>query len=449
MPTQLPLVAIVGRPNVGKSTLFNRLVGSRKSVVSSIRATTRDRILGLAQWRGVQFRLMDMGGMEFGMREALDLAIQRHVEQGLKEADVFILMCDAQAGLLPVDQMVLERLRITGKPVIAAINKLDDKLNVPADFFALGLEEKPVGISALHGKGTGDLLDRTVTYLQHKPASAAPYRSSLSVAIVGRQNVGKSSLFNALLKEERAIVSDIPGTTRDAVDTFMQFQDIPLTLIDTAGLRHRRKVKSPIDTFSMSRSMEAISRAHVALLVIDAGVGITTDDLRIATAIEESGCGVVILINKWDLVKEPDEKKLPAGIHRALPMLSFSPVLAVSAKTGHNVPASIHAAYDLHKRMFTAMSDEECTEMLKRAWASPIPPRMRGRVVRLHAARWLAGRPVRIEATVTPSGQLPLPFLRTVIKSLYRKPQCTGLPLRLITTTPNKKHHAPVNFGTD
>lgn len=448
MPAPLPLIAIVGRPNVGKSTLFNRVIGARKSVVSSIRATTRDRIVAVGQWRGVRFRLMDMGGMEFGIRQGLDFHIQRHVEQGLQEADVFILMCDGQAGLLPTDQMVRDRLRATGKPVIAVVNKLDDRLSVPPDFYTLGVPEL-VALSALHGKGTGDLLDQAIAHLKDKAGSGLSLRSSLSIAIVGRQNVGKSSLFNALLDEERAIVSEIPGTTRDAVDTFATFQNVPVTLIDTAGLRHRRKVKNPIDTFSMTRTLEALARSQVALFVLDAGVGVVTDDLRIASAIAEAGCGVVILLNKWDLVKEPNEKQLPAAVGRFLPMLSFAPVLAVSAKTGYNVPEVIHAAYDIHQRMLTPMSDADCLALLRRAWISPVAPRMRGRLIRLHAARWITGRPVRLEVTASPGGELPLPFLRTVIKNLHRKPQCAGLPLRLITTTPSKQRHVPADLGTD
>ena len=456
-----PVIALVGRPNVGKSTLFNRLLGARQAVVSTSRGTTRDRLYGQLEWRGQSLTLIDTGGFEFDASGSIGTAVQRHVQQALKEADGFLLVCDAQQGLVPADQMIMERLRKMGKPVVLAVNKLDHRPAVPPDFFSLG-PAQPLAISALHGRGTGDLLDhllKTFQALRQEPPCSdssafglttarggpgsgphwdAPRQppSLVSVAIIGRQNVGKSSLLNALLREDRVIVSEIPGTTRDAVDTRLVVNGTPICLIDTAGLRHRRKVRDPVDLFSMARSREAIGRCNVALVVLDGTTGVTTDDLRNVTQVCDAGRGLILLVNKWDLVKGGSERRLTDAVHRAIPFATFAPVLAVSAKTGFHLPRVLTATLRVARAMRQGLADIDCVALLMKAWATHAPPRFRGRAIRLQSACWLPGHPVRVELITRPIGRLPAPYQHYLLKRFHEHPKLSGVPIRLIVKEP-------------
>ena len=422
----------MGRPNVGKSTLFNRLIGRRQAIVSSTRGTTRDRLYGTLEWRGIPLTLIDAGGVELTRPEGLGAAIQRHVQEALREADGVVLICDAQDGLLPADALILDRLRRLNKPLLLAVNKLDDRPNVPAEFFSLGLHEL-FPLSALHGRGTGELLDRLVqqTAAPATPATHEPEISDLSVAIVGRQNVGKSSLLNALLRQERVIVSELPGTTRDTVDTELKLGGTRIRLIDTAGLRHRRKVKDPIDFYAMSRTTDAVRRCDVALVVLDATAGITRDDQRMLRHVAEAGCGCVIAVNKWDLITGGRRQQLPDAVHRQAASVPYAPVLAVSAKTGFQVADSLQLALRVARAMRRGLEDAQGLTWLQRAWQSHPPPRWRGRVIRLHDVEWLPGRPNHLRLTLRPVGWLPKPYQQYVLKQLYRHPQLSGIPIQL------------------
>ncbi len=429
------IVALVGRPNVGKSTLLNRLIGRRKAVVSSLRGTTRDRVYGETSWRGVPLTLIDTGGFEFAKATTgLAAAVQRHLHQAVEQAERFVVICDAKEGFVAADQMVIDYLRTTGKPLIVAVNKVDDRPIVPPEFFALGVELL-LPISALHGHGTGRLLDllteevpagvRSGTAKSEKPAmSPRPPQTTVAIAIVGRQNVGKSSLLNALLREERAIVSEMPGTTRDVVDTLLSLHGESVLLIDTAGLRHRRKVKSPIDLFSMARTLEAIWRCDVALLVLD------------ATQVLEVGCGLVVLANKWDLVVKGNEGALTERVHRLMPFASFAPVIATSAKTGFQVQRALTMARHIQRLRRRGLPEGACTGLLQRAWRSHTPPRFRGRAIQLRQARWLPGRPATIELTTSPIGRLPAPYQHYLLNQLHAHPQLVGMPIRLLIKGP-------------
>ena len=429
---QRPLIAIVGRPNVGKSTLFNRLLGARKAVVSPLRGTTRDRVAGQAHWRGRALTLVDCGGFEFTKENGLAAAIQRHVRQAIHEADGIVFVCDAPQGLVPMDELIMEHLRQTGKPVIVVANKADYRPVVPPELFRLGVSEI-LPVSALHGRGTGDLLDRLVEHFPSEGAPPAPSGSPvMAVAIVGRQNVGKSSLYNALLREERVIVSEAPGTTRDAIDTTLTVDGAPVCLIDTAGLRHRRKVKHPVDLFAMSRSIEAMTRCDVALVVLDATQGLTQDDRRIVQQVCDAGRGLVVLMNKWDLVKGGRERTLAEVVHRALPAAAFAPVVAVSAKTGFHVAQSLALARNVFRAMHRPMSDDTCHRLVQELWANRPTPRFRGRPIQLQQARWVPGRPVRVELTVRPAGYVPIPFQHFLLKRLSTHPRVGGIPIQLI-----------------
>ena len=450
MSEHTPLIALVGRPNVGKSTLFNRLVGQRKAVVSPTRGTTRDRIYGEIEWRGRRFELSDTAGMDLARSEGLAAIIQAQVAQAVKEADVIMLVCDALEGLVPADQMILDRLRVTGKPMVIAVNKADHRLVMPPEFFSLGASAI-YPVSAIHGIGTGELLDEIVQQVLPKGprrADAAPqpdaasHRASCSgevralrapaVAIVGRQNVGKSSLFNALARQQRAIVSDRPCTTRDAVDTLLTINGQSVILVDTAGLRHRRKVRDLIDHVSMSRAMAAIRRCDVALLVLDATQGVTRDDQRILSFICEVGCGCVLLLNKWDLVPKGRPRLAEKTVHQSAPATAFAPVLPVSAKTGFQVPHGLSVALRIAEAIRRGGADVDWLAVFTRAWAAHTPPRFRGRPIRLHEARWMSGRPVRLELLMSPVGWLPVPYQHYLLKQLYAQPQLKGVPVQLL-----------------
>ena len=437
-----PLIALIGRPNVGKSTLFNRLLGHRKAVVSSTPHTTRDRLYGTVEWRGQTLTLVDTAGFDLVSRDAFARAVQRHVQRALKDADAFLLVCDAQQGPVPMDHAVLEILRKTGKPVTMVVNKADAQLVVPPDFFSLGVS--PIlPTSALHGQGTAELLDHLVdTAPQTAAGGPDGTERACAVAIVGRQNVGKSSLCNALLREDRVVVSPVPGTTRDAVDTHLVVKGQPVVLIDTAGLRHRRKVTHPVDIFSMSRTIDAIERCDVALLMLDGTQGMTRDDQRIAQRVLEAGCGLVMLVNKWDLVTAAKasggprtlrqvEARVTALVGRAMPSAAFAPVVTVSATTGFHVVESLTTALKVGRLLREGVPEAELVSLLKAAWAAQAPPRFLGRLILLRQARWMPGRPNRIVLTTAPLGRLPVPYQHYLLKRLHAHPRLQGVPVTL------------------
>jgi len=455
------MIAIVGRPNVGKSTLFNRLLGTRKAVVSSVPGTTRDRLYGQSEWRGRSLTLIDTGGYAWETRDGLAMAVQGHVQHALAEADGVLFLCDAQEGLVPRDALLMELLRKTGKPVVLAVNKADHRLTVPPEFFSLGVT--PIWpISALHGRGISELLDDLTARVvptrapntPSRPEPHAPAREPVAIAIVGRQNVGKSSLLNALLREDRVIVSDSPGTTRDAVDTSLRVDGASVTLIDTAGLRHRRKVKESVEFFAMARSLEAIGRGDVALVVLDGTQGVTRDDQRIITRVIEVGCGCVFLVNKWDLVTGSGrlrtvgprrvtaaqlEVGLAEALRRARPSAAFAPVLAVSAKSGFQVSKILPAALRIARAMRTGLSGPAVLALVQRAWDVRVPPRLRGRPVKLQGAQWIGGRPSTILLTTSPPGRLPQRDERMLLKRLSTDPRLSNIPLRLVTGRPERR----------
>ncbi|MDX1523262.1 MAG: ribosome biogenesis GTPase Der, partial [Anaerolineae bacterium] len=314
MARQKPIVALVGRPNVGKSTLFNRLVGQRKAIVEDLAGTTRDRLYGEADWGGRDFMLVDTGGIELsteppkkdsvgfraGVSSRLFLdEIRDQAKIAIEEAEVIIFLVDSEVGVTGADEEIAELLRRTEKPVLLAVNKADNKRrrDEAVEFYALGLGD-PVPVSALHGTGTGDLLDAIIQ--QFPPADLEEEDDeAIRIAILGRPNAGKSSLLNKLLGEERVIVSDIPGTTRDAIDTHIRYEGLDLVLIDTAGIRRRGKIKPGVEKHSFLRAIKTINRADVCLLIIDANDLVTAQDAHIASYIIQESKSVVVLVNKW------------------------------------------------------------------------------------------------------------------------------------------------------
>ena len=335
---KLPLVAIVGRPNVGKSTLFNRLIGQRLAIVQDEPGTTRDRLYGRADWAGYDFAVVDTGGLEAEDAGPLAIRVRNQALVAVEEADVVVFMVDAITGLTSGDEEIADLLRRSGRPIVLASNKAErrDRQEDSGEFWALGLGE-PHTLSALHGYGSGDLLDSIVAKL---PAvDAGPEETRLQVAIVGRPNVGKSSLLNRLTGQERSVVSDEPGTTRDAIDTVIKVDGEEIVLVDTAGIRRRGRIEPGIERYSVLRARRALERSDVAVLVLDAETGLTAQDAHIGGFVDDAGVGAIIAVNKWDLVEKDTKTSMLAerALRAELKFLSHAPIVFVSALTGQRV----------------------------------------------------------------------------------------------------------------
>lgn len=436
------VIAIVGRPNVGKSTLFNRLVGFRRAVVAPKRGTTRDCVISHINLDGYSIWLMDLGGVELGKSEGLSLMIQNKIQEALQRADEFLFVCDAQAGPLAADQAILEKLRIFGKPICMVVNKAEGKNSTPVEFLRFGIE-RVVSVSALHGLGIPRLLDLIVESSKSQPQSNVQLPAqtdAILVAIIGRQNVGKSSLVNSLLKQDRAIVSDVPGTTRDVVDTAIKVDDDEVILMDTAGLRHRRKVSDSVDFFAMTRSIEIIDRCHVAILVLDGSIGITRDDQRLIDRVRDTGCALVLLINKCDLIPKLTQSQATQAIQKVLPYASFAPVVAVSAKTGAHVNEALRKAITVVHRLREGLPDEDCLKIVRKACRAHPPPRSRGRLVNFQRAKWLNERPICIELTTHPPTRVSSAYQQFLLNRIYKLPKLSGIPIKFRSVlTPRAK----------
>jgi len=382
-----PVVAIVGRPNVGKSTLFNRLIGQRQAIVEDVPGTTRDRIYGDSDWAGRLFAVVDTGGIATDHADSLTHMIEEQARQAVAEADVIVFLVDARAGVSEPDANVAEQLRRTDKPVILAANKADNELELhgAVDFYQLGLGD-PLAISASHGLGIGDLLDQVIGHFPREPA--AEEADLFKVAIVGRPNVGKSSLLNALLGHQRSIVSEIPGTTRDAVDTVIEFEGERLVLIDTAGIRRRGHVDPGIEKYSVIRALRAIDRCDVACLVVDASEMLTSQDVHIAGYVRQAVKGMVLVVNKWDLVPKTETamNDYRDEIKRELNFMDYAPAVFISAKTGQRVDRVLRIVLAIKEQREKRVSTGQLNQLVAEVTRRHQPPGDKGRQLKIFYA---------------------------------------------------------------
>jgi GTP-binding protein len=437
------IVALVGRPNVGKSTLFNRLVGRQEAIVEDIPGTTRDRLYGEAEWNDRRFIVVDTGGMEVGAesehRPAVSVASEPYVAQirsqaeiAIDEADVVIMVADARQGMIAADEEVADVLRRSHKPVILAVNKADNDRRAESvyEFYQLGLGT-PYAISALHGLGVGDLLDEIVHDL---PAEEAmPDAANLvRLALVGRPNVGKSSLLNTLLGEERAIVSDIPGTTRDAIDTYLEWEGQPIVLIDTAGIRRRGKVDPGIEKYSVLRSLRAIARADVVLLLLDATQGVTAQDAHVASYILEAKKSVVVVVNKWDLVIKDTYtmNEHTARLRAELKFLDYVPVIFISAKTRQRVNTVVPTALRVQAQRVSRVPTAELNRIMAEAVERHSPPSKAGRRLKFYYASQAEVNPPTFVFFVNDTRLVHFSYQRYIENRLREQYAFEGTPLQ-------------------
>ena len=491
----IPLVAIVGRPNVGKSTLFNRVIGSRTAIVEDRARTTRDRLYGDGEWNGRRFVLIDTGGLEVDTDDPIELRVQEQARLAIAEADVIVFVVDAAVGMTPADLEAAELLRRATAPVIVAVNKADNEKREleAAEFHTLGWEET-YPISASHGRGTGDLLDAMVWalppeseaeiarkqreaeadawadevaagrlepfvvgdpeedldgddgVLDEAAAEAARWDAALAaeadtspaaIAFVGRPNVGKSSLLNALLGEERTIVSDIPGTTRDAIDTRLAWGRSEIVLIDTAGIRRRGKVASgpSAERYSTMRALTALSRADVAVLVIDAVEGLTSQDAHVAGYAVEEGKGLVLAVNKWDLVEDKTDRTFDQyveWIRNDAPFLEFAPVVSISAKTHQRIGRVLELAVDIWAERRKRVPTGELNRMLMAATDRTPPPLVRGKRPKLFYATQAAISPPTFVFFASDASSVHFSYRRYLENRLRETFGFHGTPVRLV-----------------
>lgn len=432
-PARLPVVAIVGRPNVGKSTLFNRLVGRRVAIVEGTPGITRDRLYDEAEWRGKAFQVVDTGGILLDDTDPLISLVRAQAQVAIGEADVILFMVDAVEGITPADEELAEVLRITTKPVLLVANKVDNLRREAdaAEFYALGWREV-FTVSAIHGHGVAEVLDRVVELL---PEAKVPEEdTTIRLAIVGRPNVGKSSLVNAILGAPRVIVSEIPGTTRDAIDTSFERDAQKITLIDTAGIRRPGKVQGSVEYYSVLRAQKAIQRCDVALLVIDGSQGVIDGDKRVGGLVVDQGRACVVVVNKWDLMHNPTSKMLMRDFARIFrkecPFLHFAPLVFTSALTGMGVPAVVDTALQAAEAHAHRIATGELNRLIHAAVYARAYTR-KGKMLRVYYATMPSVKPPTVVLFVNDPHIVHFSYLRYIENQIRKQLPLEGTPIRI------------------
>jgi GTP-binding protein len=432
-----PVIAIVGRPNVGKSTLFNRIIGRNLAIVEDIPGVTRDRNYAEASWEGRSFLLVDTGGFEPDSADPMYMKMREQTTLAVEEADIIIFLMDGKQGLLPPDIEVSQRLRASGKPVLYAVNKVDGERHegfIP-DFYRLGISTL-FPLSAQHGQGFSDLMDALVRLLpetQPRIERTDEATTAARIAIIGKPNVGKSSFVNALTGENRMIVSPVAGTTRDSVDSVYRYYGKPYILVDTAGIRSRGKISQGVEKYSVMRAMKSISRADVALVLIDASEGITEQDERIIGLAHEAGKGIIIVLNKWDLVPDKEEryKQFMADVQQRLKFVDYAPVLTISAVTRQRITKVFEeidaVMLEAERRVPTA----EINRVLEQLATRHEPPLYRGKRVKYYYATQVGIKPPTFIVFVNYPAGVHFSYLRYIENNLRQAFGFQGTPVRI------------------
>lgn len=430
-----PIVAIVGRPNVGKSTLFNQIGKRRVSIVDDMPGVTRDRIYMDAEWLNHTFTMIDTGGIEFDESDQILRSMRQQAKIAMEEADVIVFVVDGRVGLTSADEEVGHMLRSAKKPVVLAINKIDSpqlEANI-YEFYNLGLGD-PMGISASNALGLGDLLDAVVEALP-KNDYEEKEEDEISIAVIGRPNVGKSSIVNALIGEERVIVSDVAGTTRDAIDTHFVSDGNKFMLIDTAGMRRKGKIDEAVERYSVMRSLRAVDRADVVLMVINAFEGITEQDKKIAGYAHESGKGVVIIVNKWDIFPDKDDKstlRFTEDLRDELGFLQYAPVLYTSALTHQRIPRIVELVKYVADQQSMRIQTSVLNELIRDAVSVNPPPSHRGKQLKIYFMTQADIRPPKFIVFVNDPELMHFSYLRFLENRLRESFGFEGTPLKLI-----------------
>lgn len=442
---QKPVVAIVGRPNVGKSTLFNRIIGRKLAIVEDMPGVTRDRNYSEASWEGKSFLLVDTGGFEPEAEDPLYVKMREQAELAVEEADLIIFLLDGKDGLLPADIEVAHRLRTAGKPVVYAVNKIDGTKDEDSltDFYRLGIETF-FPISAKHGPGFSDFMDEIHRLLprttEKEPDAGEPARVP-QIAIIGRPNVGKSSFINALTGDDRMIVSNIPGTTRDSVDTVYQYYGKKYLLIDTAGIRSRGRISAGVERYSVMRAMKSLDRADIALILIDSSEGITEQDERIAGLAHEAGRGIILVLNKWDLVPDREHayKKFMSDIQQRLKFADYAPMVTISALTRQRITKVFDEIDAIVQEREKRVATAELNKVFEQLVAGHEPPLYRGKRVKYYYITQVGIRPPTFIVFANYPEGVHFSYIRYIENHLRRAFGFGGTPIRIFVKRRQKK----------
>ncbi len=443
------VLAIVGRPNVGKSTLFNKLAGERVSIVEDIPGITRDRIYFDTEWNGRPITVIDTGGIEPKTDDIILSKMKMQAELAIETADVIAFVCDVRAGLTAADRDIAVMLIKSGKPVVLCVNKIDSIGSLPMEyyeFYELGFDGDPIALSSLHGTGTGDLLDR-VLELAPSDGEEEEEDDSIKVAVIGKPNAGKSSIINKILGEDRVIVSDIPGTTRDAIDTKVENKYGKYTFIDTAGIRRQKKVIDRVEKYSVLRSHSAVERADVCLIMIDATAGITEQDEKIAGLSHEAGKAAIIVVNKWDLVEKDNSsvKKFTDNIREALAYMPYAPIIFVSAKTGQRVDKLFERINYVNEQACMRISTGMLNDVLNDAVSRVQPPTDKGKRLKIYYMTQVSTKPPTFVIFVNDAELFHFSYQRYIENKLREVFGFSGTPIRIVV---RQKGDEPYMGGT-